>query len=164
MGSASTVFPHCAQTDTSTSGPPQILLVTVPDVSTDGSRSSVAAPTRWISVWLNKLWDRRVKRTVTVSHPSHDPLPRNMLTRSDECQPPSNWLQLAGYLNVNGSICLNFTCLCVTPLSPHMDVRLWLTERSQLRECLGRPDVSDREHGVYRQHRLWCYLCLRGLP
>ncbi|RSH93179.1 hypothetical protein EHS25_007532 [Saitozyma podzolica] len=31
--------------------------------------------------------------------------------RDDECQPPSNWLQLSGYLNVNGSVCLNFTCL-----------------------------------------------------
>ncbi|ORX37634.1 hypothetical protein BD324DRAFT_680542 [Kockovaella imperatae] len=30
--------------------------------------------------------------------------------RDDECQPPPNYKQLAGFLNVNGSICLNFTC------------------------------------------------------
>jgi len=30
--------------------------------------------------------------------------------RDDECQPPPNSKELAGYLNVNGSVCLNFTC------------------------------------------------------
>ncbi|WVQ84452.1 hypothetical protein IAT38_006604 [Cryptococcus sp. DSM 104549] len=30
--------------------------------------------------------------------------------RDDECQPPSNWKELAGYLNTNGSVCLHYTC------------------------------------------------------
>ncbi|CAD6571551.1 MAG: hypothetical protein TREMPRED_000313 [Tremellales sp. Tagirdzhanova-0007] len=30
--------------------------------------------------------------------------------RDDECRPPPNAGQLAGYLNVNGSICLNYEC------------------------------------------------------
>ncbi|KAK1923443.1 hypothetical protein DB88DRAFT_491269 [Papiliotrema laurentii] len=30
--------------------------------------------------------------------------------RDDECQPPPDFKQWAGYLNVNGSICLNYTC------------------------------------------------------
>jgi len=30
--------------------------------------------------------------------------------RDDECQPPPNAEQLSGYLNVNGSICLNYLC------------------------------------------------------
>ncbi|OWZ51965.1 hypothetical protein C356_02159 [Cryptococcus neoformans c45] len=30
--------------------------------------------------------------------------------RDNECQPPPNWKQLNGYLNTNGSVCLDFTC------------------------------------------------------
>ena len=33
--------------------------------------------------------------------------------RDDECQGPPNYAQLRGFLNWNGSICLNYTCLCV---------------------------------------------------
>lgn len=31
--------------------------------------------------------------------------------RDDECQPPPNWRDLSGFLNTNGSMCLNFTCV-----------------------------------------------------
>lgn len=32
------------------------------------------------------------------------------LDRDDECQPPTDYLELAGALNVNGSTCLNYIC------------------------------------------------------
>lgn len=30
--------------------------------------------------------------------------------RTDECTPPPNWRDLDGYLNTNGTVCLNYVC------------------------------------------------------
>lgn len=37
-------------------------------------------------------------------------LPVQLLIATEQCQPPPNAKELAHYTNVNGSICLNYTC------------------------------------------------------
>lgn len=68
-----------------------------------------AAPMKEAHACRNRMSVDRARRTAMVSRSSrwkHE----FKLTRADQCKPPPNMKELATYLNVNGSICLDFTC------------------------------------------------------
>lgn len=70
-----------------------------------------AARTREIGVLRMLPLAELVRRTEMVGNRDRNSLVAT-LTRHylDQCLPAPNYKDISGYLNVNGSVCLNFTC------------------------------------------------------
>lgn len=63
--------------------------------------------------------------------------------RDDECQPPSNWRELNGFLNTNGSICLNFTCEYVPSSSLSMVPNTHVLDYRYANATVGQECIID---------------------
>lgn len=71
--------------------------------------NAAAVRMKWIDVWNKLPFVDHVRKTAMVRYALHET--SDVRTDvSDQCQAPPNFRELAGYLNVNGSICLDFTC------------------------------------------------------
>jgi hypothetical protein len=74
------------------------------------SADRLAVLMKEISVKRRSNKAKHARRIVMVSlhHNTHS---EGFSSVTDECQLPPNWKELAGPLNTNGSVCLNFTCM-----------------------------------------------------